>query len=65
MVPCKTVMQLAMKLRTDSSGTGKLNHNLCSIIGLTIPDYAPTVNPSTIRAYVTELRLIQCLMTLA
>ena len=25
MVPCKTVMQLARKLRTDSPGTGKLN----------------------------------------
>ena len=54
MVPCTTVMQFAMKLRTDSSGTGKLNHNLYSIInGHTTPAHAPTVNPSTIRAYVT------------
>ena len=37
MVPCKTVMQLAMKLRTDSSGTGKLNHNLYSIVGTQHP----------------------------
>ena len=31
MVPRKTVMQLARMLRTDSSGTGKLNYNLYSI----------------------------------
>ena len=48
MVPCKTVMQLAMKVRTDSSGTGKLDHNLYSISGHTIPAFAPTVNPSKI-----------------
>ena len=53
MVPCKTVMQFAMKLRTDSSGTGKLNHNLYSINGHATPAHAPTVNPSTIRGYVT------------
>ena len=63
MVPCKTVMQIAMRLRTDSSGTGKLKHNLYNISGLAIRAHSPTVNPSTIRAYVMEL-LIQCLRTL-
>ena len=43
MVPCKTVMQLAMKQRTDSSGTGKLNHNSYSINGHTTPAHAATL----------------------
>ena len=58
-------MSTDVEVEVDSSGTGKLNHNLYSISELTIPAHAPTVNPSTIRAYVTELRLIQCLRTLA
>ena len=50
MVPCRTVMQLARKLRTDSPGTGKLNQICTACNGHKICVYsnrAIYIGPST------------------